>query len=423
MKYAVKYAVKYVGRYIFFLMIFCGLSAPALAHNKSLSFSQFFWQGRNIEVIFSVPARDVTLLPNAKQSTAPHILAQILGQHLNKAIKLKQIAAPCQQQSLFQPLPAQAGYIRVMANYICFSNASNLTITNNAFFDSAGSHVHFARIILQADSPGGEEILFTATQREYTLSTQRDGSIRARSSFVQGFGNYFRHGVVHILSGADHLAFLMCLLLIATSRRHALVLITGFTLGHSITLALSVLSPIVPNSTLIEAMIGGSIAIVAAETILARNGLMPATGIGTALVLFALAGFSAISGGAIALSAWAGMMLFVVSYGFLINNERDNQYFAAMLTLAFGMFHGFGFGGLLLEVGLPKNQMLTGLLGFNLGVEFGQLIILIPVMIIAPYIKNLLPPIRPLIGTNWQGIAAAGLTSYGVFLFATRAIF
>ena len=423
--------MRYAGRYIFCPMVFCGfvlavLGGGALAHNKSLSFSQFFWQGQIIKVIFSLPARDVTLLPASAEQKLP----QILAQHLDKTLQLHQAATPCQQQNRFHPLAARDGYIRVMATYRCADDSTDISITNNAFFDIAGSHVHFARIILDANKAGSAELLFTASQRQYKVTRQRDGRPTTRqgthSSFAQSFINYFQLGVTHILSGVDHLAFLLCLLLIAASHRHALVLITGFTLGHSITLALSVLSPIVPNSHLVEAMIGGSIAIVAAESILAKSGLMPAMGIGAALGLFALAGVSAISGGAIALSAWAGMMLFVVSYSFLIHSQRDNQYLAAILTVAFGMFHGFGFGGLLLEVGLPKNQLLTGLAGFNLGVEFGQLIVVISAMLVLPYVRYILPPIYVPRGggiIGWPAIAAAGLTGYGVFLFATRAIF
>lgn len=393
------------------------LVAPAAAHNKSISFSQWVWQGRTVELAFTVPARDVTLLPAAADATS---LDEALGPHLDQHIRVRQITAPCQQQGAFVAVPAQTGYVKMTARYVCFSNVANLTVENNAFFDLAGSHVHFARMVRELGGAGGTEVLFTANQREFTFSADRNGAMAARSSFVQTFTNYFWLGVSHILTGIDHLAFLGCLLLLATSRRHALILVTGFTLGHSVTLAFAALDLVTPNSALIEALIGGSIAIVASETILARRGLMPRVGIAVASVLFLQAGLSVWLGGPIALAGWAGMMLFCASYGLLIRTQDDSVRLALVMTFAFGLFHGFGFGGLLNDIGLPTGQVLGGLFGFNLGVEAGQLMILFPLFVFGPYAAELLPKLPRL---GWREIAASGLTGYGVFLFATRALF
>ncbi len=207
-------------RVLIFLAVF--LVSPATAHNKSLSFSQWMWNGRTIDVSFTLPARNITILPNAIRAPT---LAQALGPHLDTHIGAKQVTSPCRQKAPFRELPAQKGYIKMATTFACPSNADNLTITINTLFDLAGSHVHFARVIRTANDVGGTELLFTANQREFTLSTDRGGALIARSGFLQTLSNYFRHGVTHILSGIDHLAFLMCLILLAPTYRRLIVLV------------------------------------------------------------------------------------------------------------------------------------------------------------------------------------------------------
>jgi hypothetical protein len=101
-----------------------------------------------------------------------------------------------------------------------------------------------------------------------------------------------------------------------------------------------------------------------------------------------------------------------------VRTEVDRQAVAPIITAAFGLFHGFGFAGLLNDVGLPEGQVLSGLLGFNLGVEFGQLlfifVILLPLRMLLQDLPS--PKIR------WSDILASILTGYGVFLFVQRGL-
>ena len=166
--------------------------------------------------------------------------------------------------------------MRVTARYGCFDESKPIEIHNHAFFNLARSHVHFARLSLQENPElEGTEILFTATQRMHRIAPNADGAIASSMTFGENFSSHFWLGVEHIVTGFDHLAFVFCLLLIGGTRKQTLLLITGFTLGHSITLALAVLGIVSANSQAVEALIGFSIAVVAAERILARNHLMP----------------------------------------------------------------------------------------------------------------------------------------------------
>ena len=140
----------------------------------------------------------------------------------------------------------------------------------------------------------------------------------------QAVGSYFGLGVEHILTGVDHLLFVLCLLMLVPNRLALLKTITAFTLAHSITLALSALQLVQVPQPPVEAAIALSILFLARE--LARTQ----TSTGLALQ-----------------SPWA-------------------------VAFVFGLLHGFGFAGALAEIGLPQGDIPLALLLFNLGVEAGQ---------------------------------------------------
>ena len=130
-------------------------------------------------------------------------------------------------------------------------------------------------------------------------------------------------GIGHILTGYDHLLFLLGLVLIGGPLSALLAAITAFTAAHSVTLALAALSVWTPSPALIEPCIALSIAYVGIENWFVKD----ATG------------------------RWR-------------------------ITLLFGLVHGFGFAGALREIALPRPELPVALFGFNLGVELGQLAIL-----------------------------------------------
>jgi hypothetical protein len=138
---------------------------------------------------------------------------------------------------------------------------------------------------------------------------------------------YFRLGVEHILTGADHLMFVLGLLLLVGVRWRVLQAITAFTVAHSLTLGASALGLAHAPSAVIEALVALSIVFVASELVHKLRG-------GDALT---------------------------ARYPWLI-------------AFTFGLLHGFAFAGALADVGLPKDAIPLSLLLFNLGVEAGQLI-------------------------------------------------
>lgn len=134
-------------------------------------------------------------------------------------------------------------------------------------------------------------------------------------------------GVEHIVTGYDHLAFLVGLLLTAASLRQMLVIVSGFTVAHSITLVLAALGVVTPPSALVEAAIAASIVFVGVENL------------------------------------W-----------------RPPPRRRAIVTFALGLVHGFGFAGMLAELGLPRRGLVLALVCFNGGVELGQAAIVVVAM-------------------------------------------
>ncbi len=134
-------------------------------------------------------------------------------------------------------------------------------------------------------------------------------------------------GFEHILTGYDHLLFVISLLMLVGFNRRLVVTITAFTIAHSLTLAASALGWLVLRSPPVEATIALSIVLVCGEA--------------------------------------------------LRRDETLTRRWPALVAFAFGLIHGLGFAGALKEIGLPQEQMLVALLSFNLGVEAGQIAVVL----------------------------------------------
>jgi hypothetical protein len=396
-------------------LIFC--LAPATAHNKSTSFSDWLWQDDTLQLSFTIAMRTATILPDVAVAAS---VQDAVAVHLLAHIEVRQNGKTCPRTQGYQTAPAKANYIKLQTRFQCFDAEAPITLRNHAFFNLARSHVHFARLRLASQGlQDSEELLFTASQRQHQISRSPSGSLVGQTSFGDAMSQYVGLGVAHILTGIDHLAFVLCLLLLSQTRRHALVLVTGFTLGHSLTLGLAALGFVAPNAAFVEAIIGGSIALIAAEHVLARQGAMPRAGCIAACVLLIMAGLDWLRGGEIAFTGWLGLIVFCACYGASIKTPADAKRLAPIVTFGFGLFHGFGFSGLLAEVGLPQDQLLAGLLGFNLGVEIGQIIFLTPILLLAPYLARRLPVFK----LSWSDAVASGLAGFGVYLFVQRTLF
>jgi hypothetical protein len=316
----------------------------------------------------------------------------------------------------------KTGYIKT--EWILQSpRGKNLTMHNNAYYDMAPNHTHIARMTI-GDHQTVEKI-FNARDRKWDIrrSNEKLSGNTKKGPAGSSLYNYWIIGTEHIISGLDHLAFLLGLLLLCRRPRDAGLLVTGFTLGHSTTLGLGVLGIIKPDTVIVEALIGFSIALVAIENVMQRSGKTGNSGLYTGFGIIMAGILTVLLTGNPPLTTFLGLAIFSFCYLRIIGGLGDaGVKLRLIVTFLFGLVHGFGFAGGLKEIGLPTDRFLSALLGFNLGVETGQLVILLLIWWFTKLTIRLLPAIRQkarqLIVID---CVSAGLCGLGMFWFVSRA--
>jgi len=194
-------------------------------------------------------------------------------------------------------------------------------------------------------------------------------TVKGSPSKWQVMGDYFRLGVEHILGGADHLLFVLALLILVEGTRQLIATVTAFTLAHSLTLTAATLGWVHVPQQPVEAVIALSIVFVAGEILHARQGRASLT----------------------------RRLPWVVAF-------------------TFGLLHGFGFAGALAEIGLPQKEIPLALMTFNIGVEAGQILFIAVIL-------GLLSLARLMIKNNprWAVPAAAyGIGGMAAFWLIVR---
>lgn len=386
------------------LVLLAVTTGTAIAHTRSQSFSTWTVQGNTLQGTYQVDAYRATQL-----SEEPQDLVKLLNEHLKATIFAVQGTVRCKLGEP-QPLQAPRGELRSDLRIVCpkpFAIESARLVVG-AFFDVSISHVHYARV----SYPGGrvDEVVLTQGSPVLVIGA---GRVQGTHSILSFLGL----GFTHVLSGADHVAFLLALMMLAGSVRGTVFAVTGFTLGHSITLALVALGILKPDSASIEAVIGFTVAWAAGDA-LARwrdiptwLGLIGAAGI-LCLPLVGLVGSGVIlSWGVLAgLSLFAGTMTYARSI--------DSARIAPVIASVFGLAHGAGFAGPLLELKIAPGDLIWTLLTFNIGVEMGQLTV-VAAVVLALWAVNRFRFQVPALGMD---VAASALFAVGTFWFVSRAV-
>lgn len=309
-------------------------------------------------------------------------------------------------------LQVASGFVRVEVSFDCGDAVPDM-LEFLAMFEATPAHVHYAK--LHRDGIQLGESLFTNATTTWEFADIGSGG-------NYSFAAFLTIGIEHIAGGIDHIAFLMGLLLIAGSVSRSIVAVTGFTLGHSISLAAAVLGYVHADSQLVEAFIGFTVALVAVEYFLLQRkdvSRFAALSLGVAW----LTGFAAIAFGYLSARAgyaYFGFGIFAACYLLAAStsatkNSTRSTWLLFLATCCFGLVHGFGFAGFLMETGLLGASLFMPLLGFNLGVEIGQLIIVAIALAAGALLRNRLPAALP-------QVVAAGLCGIGVFWFVSRTL-
>lgn len=206
-----------------------------------------------------------------------------------------------------------------------------------------------------------QQVIFSSSSREYTYYRgNAQGAFAVMQTFIPS-------GIHHILIGPDHILFLVALLLLGGTWGALVRIVTAFTLGHSLTLSAAALNVVAPPPGIIEPAIALSIVFVGADNLVRGQG-------------------------------------------------RDLRAWAA---LVFGLVHGFGFANVLREFGLPKEALGWSLFSFNVGVEIGQLAIVVAV-------ASVLEAIRRRSSAARYRVAYAGsvvVIAAGTYWFVQRVFF
>jgi hydrogenase/urease accessory protein HupE len=209
-------------------------------------------------------------------------------------------------------------------------------------------------------------------RQQFILSATTDPVTYYRGTTAGAFavmGTFIPSGVHHIMIGPDHVLFLVGLLLLGGSLRRLVAIVTMFTVGHSITLSLAALDIVNPPGWLIEPAIALSIVLVGADNLLQRK-----------------------------------------------EQGRDLR---AWVAGAFGLVHGFGFASVLREFGLPQEALGWSLFSFNVGVELGQLAIVLVVASALAFVRRRWPKADTAVVVGGSAVVIAA----GAYWFVERVFF
>lgn len=358
----------------------------ARAHGRSVSYSAWsLEEGAGGTVRLRVSLVDLGALERFKGDEAA------LAAHLRGALTLVAGDQPCRPDAAsFRTLEAESGWMAYEWDVACA--AAPTALTNQLLFNEKPMHVHFAR--LSGGTPPGQAAKAGSTSAWSVEEVLNDGkrtatiptAASAPRSWIGSVAQYVPIGFGHILSGLDHLMFLLVLVLLGSRLRWLLGVVTGFTLGHSVTLGLAALGYATPVVTTVEALVGLSIALVAVENVwlVERPGekrggnRIPATSVAALLLVAGLSLFGAVQLPTVMLF---GLVLFAACYFILVGRSRQSSQRVGNLRWAvaalFGLVHGFAFAEVLHGANLPVSSLVPALLGFNVGVEAGQVAVLL----------------------------------------------
>jgi hydrogenase/urease accessory protein HupE len=252
------------------------------------------------------------------------------------------------------------GGVVFQVRYTCSEVPAGLVLSMPMLSALAPGHRHLARVFRTGKA---QTKVLDRGHATWNLDEANASSSEAGARFSLGW-SMLKLGVEHILTGADHLVFLLGLILVGGSFRSLLGVVSAFTLAHSITLALAALSIFAPSPLVVEPAIALSIAYVGIENLFVKD----------------------------ASKRWR-------------------------ITFPFGLIHGFGFASALREIALPRAQLPIALVSFNVGVELGQLAVL---ALALPFVLKARR--APWFGERGVKLLSLAIAIGGVALFIVRLV-
>ena len=350
---------------LFSFLIFIFFSGNVFSHQKSQSYTS--WEGENIDGNFEV---------TVKTKISKSILFSQLQNNgykvdmLETYFKNKIYSEACSSINL-EILRTNNAFFKIKETFSC---STDKPIFNyNLFFDLNITHLDFSSQ-KRNDEKLPDFIISSETKKINLFVEQSEASMNL------SFYNFLYFGFLHILSGLDHIAFLLLIIFLCKSYKTLLLAISGFTVGHSISLFSSVQGLIISSASLVEIMIGFSILVCSIEVLGKKTNQLVLFS-NYIISLWTLLTF-------IIFIFFPSQALFFLSLGFMVfsylrlSTNYQNSLYLVFITLVFGFIHGLGFAGAINEIFLPSEDMLKILIAFNLGIEIGQILIFLVVALL-----------------------------------------
>ncbi len=345
----------------------------AFAHQVGMSSGRYVSDGADVTITLGIrrpellgvaPAFDANgdrLLTDAELVVTDAAAAQVVSQ-----IKAERGGAACVGVLENVAKDSDDGAVLSLRYAACAGEGVELVVAVGGLVSAAGSGHRHAVIV---EGPGldkpRDDLVFGAGA---TVRVPLDPSAPSVSGPAPGrlrvLKEYFVIGVEHIWFGVDHVVFLLGLVLLGGQLKHLVTTITAFTVSHSVTIALAVLGVIAPQPEIVEPIIALSVAYVGVENFLVKD---------------------------------------------LHNRWR--------VAGAFGLIHGFGFAGALGKLEVPQESVPYALAAFNVGVEIGQLVLLLLIV----------PALRWLHKQSWyqpkgMWVASGAIVLVGLGWFVERTL-
>jgi HupE / UreJ protein len=360
-----KHFWRHIGIFTIALFAIITTAMPSLAHWADLSVGEINIAHKNAIFTLTIPTGLVNIADDNRDGRLSadevdrHVtdLNQMLTDRIqlfNQAGEVGKWTIKAAPQALAVPQANTQTHSTLELDYAWETPIEELTLRYNLFVPDAPA----ARSLITANHNGKtQSLVFTPTASEFTLISRSIG--KQIYSFVL-------LGIEHILTGYDHILFLISLLLVSQSLGSILKIVTAFTLSHSVTLSLAVLNIVSLPSQLVECTIALTIVYVAAENL------------------------------------W--------------KKDFDHRW---GLTFGFGLVHGLGFAGVLREIPIPRSNLFTSLASFNLGVEIGQVLVVTICFFLLQFIRHQIKQQQWQL--NLQRLASVGIIVMGVIWFVERA--
>lgn len=374
-----------VGVLVSLLWITLWSSIPSVseAHTERRSYSSWQWDAQSALVSFRFDQRNL-----AEYIVGPGLESGYVGrreleqlrllpaQLVTSGLKVTQGGKPCSIVLNTDKALQKDRWLVIRGEVKCPKpvQTDEVIVEIDLMGGASLDHAHFMRV-----SSGEQE-----RQIAFGIGNKRWSSgemVGAASPALATALSMMQQGIIHLVFGYDHMAFLLTLILVSWFLRtdpkglrgELFAIAIAFTLGHSLTLSLAVTGAVMVSEPAVEFLIALSVAGLAWDGLLRSRPDSLVLRYGGALLLLLISVLSVFGVADHAAVSVMGLCVFLACYA---AQAHPGPWMRASVAAAFGLLHGFGFAGALKEIGGASSHVVLSLAAFNIGVEIGQWLVI-----------------------------------------------